>query len=107
MTRILFEINGNKYYRESCYIYYDMYIEDKNKYTPLMEKHWKLNYEYDHKFDDKYTYYWNPHWCWVKDEYIELSDEEFCSCSETHIWNKKGKYTICKNCEKVICIIYN
>ncbi len=27
MTRIVFEVNGKKYYRDSSYIYFDMYTK--------------------------------------------------------------------------------
>ena len=108
MTRILFEVNGKKYYRDSCYIYYDMYIKDKNKHLPFMGNNYKLNYDDDNRdFDDIYSYYWNENWCWVKDEYIELPDEELCSCNDDIIVTRDNKYTRCYNCKKVILFISN
>lgn len=103
MTRILFEIGGEKYYRNSHYIYFDMYINDKIKCLPLMRNNWKLNYDYEnYNFDDIYTYYWDENWGWVKDEYIELPDEDLCSCKNDVGFIKKGKYITCSICRKVV-----
>lgn len=103
MTRILFEVNGKKYYRDSYYIYFDMYMKDKDKCLPLMENNYKLKYQSEEVdiFENIYIYYWNAHWGWVKDEYIELSDEELCSCTqETFVF--KDNYMRCFACKKVI-----
>jgi hypothetical protein len=103
--RILIEVNGKKYYRYPNSVYYDMYIKDKNKYFPLMGQNYKLTFDegIQHNFDDIYTYYWDPYWCWVKDEYIELSDEEFCLCPDFFTSSdKKDKHIRCKICTKII-----
>ena len=105
MTRNLFEVNGKKYYRDPSYIYFDMYMEHKDRCLPLMENNYKLKYlPQFYTFENIYIYYWNAHWGWIKDEYIELSDEEFCSCAqETRVF--KDHYMKCSVCKKVIHIL--
>lgn len=107
MSRILLEVNGKKYYRMPDVIYYDMYINDKNKYISVMKNAYKLQYCDENLKFDIYSYYWNPYWNWVEDTYITFSDGELCSCCEQNLIKKVDKYERCCNCNKIIMCIGN
>ena len=87
-----------------------MYINDKEKCFPLMGRNLKLKYDAETHDFDIYSYYWDQYWCWVKDEYAELPDEELSNCENrknTDFIKIDSTFYKCRICEKFIKVRYS